>query len=494
MLLSNIRNGQIDFQTAYPSCKKRVEDLLGYFKPCPTDSNNDDPFSADAVFGFAFGYRMKDWPTGVDPTAPAQVAVNRIPGANNAVLAEQCRQLQVKYHLDLYLQFEIADTIGKGAQVEYASTRVDQGGQGVLTEFIDNYSAKKGEKPKKVVVVAHRHHFDRCRIQVEKRGITVLRPSEFYSGYDPLEAQPRVMSAEEYIVNDFASMAYMSPTQDGAKGVSATMQVPKPTDSERQALLNDAFSSLDEVERDMLFKPLDVLFESVLTYDALLHVHADNPIEHHTTVLKQMMTIAKGEGFSWDDLRRAAAIAILHDMQPSPKITRAMRDAAKTPAQRAELDLKNIQNRVIHMGVGSHRARGKLADANTKLGQAFFTDADIDAICAVVAIHDIPSIDLPIPGNARMAVAFREADRLWMQTEAGVLADLARKDPPVTNPTEQQCVDQAKSNLKSYRKERELYDSQSEKFCDDDTFFRTSTGYIIFERLRLDWQKREGTI
>lgn len=268
------------------------------------------------------------------------------------------------------------------------------------------------------------------------------------------------------------------------------MPLPKPNDAERKALLNDALSPLDSAERDKLFAALDVLFESVLTADALLHEDVDNPIEHHTTVLKQMMTVAKGEGFSWDEIRRASAIAILHDMQPSPKVTREMRAAANTPEQKAELELKNVQNRIGHMGIGSDRAQEKLIGANWELGQTFFTKEDAEVICAVIAIHDIPSIDLPIPGNACMAVAFREADRLWMQTETGVRADLARKG--IDNPTTQQCIDQATKNLDSYRKERALYDSQAEEFHDTETFFRTRTGYNIFTQLRLDWQKRAG--
>ena len=266
------------------------------------------------------------------------------------------------------------------------------------------------------------------------------------------------------------------------------MPLPKPNDAQRKALLNDALSPLDPAERDKLFKPLDILFESVLTDDALLHEDVDNPIEHHTTVLKHMMAIAKGEGFSWDEIRRAAAIAILHDMQPSPKVTREMRAAAKTPEQKAELELKNMQNRIIHMGIGSHRAKEKLIGANWELGQMFFTKEDAEVICAVIAIHDMPSIDLPIPGNARMAVAFREADRLWMQTEAGVRADGARKG--IASPTERQCIDQATKNLDSYRKERALYDPQAEKFHDTETFFRTRSGFNIFKQLRHDWEKR----
>ena len=161
---------------------------------------------ADAVFGFAFGYRMKAWSKGVDPRDENEVRAHRLPGANNAVLAEQARKLQLEYGHALYLQFEIADAIGSSAKVKYQSSRKDQGTAQVTDEFI----AHAKEPIRTVVVVAHRHHFERCRIILEKKGITGLPPHDQYSGYDPLEAQPRVMSPEEFIVNDFASMAGMA--------------------------------------------------------------------------------------------------------------------------------------------------------------------------------------------------------------------------------------------------------------------------------------------
>lgn len=207
MLITHTRDGEIDFRTAY-RCNRQVDELLGHFKSCQVRTDQVDPSSADAVFAFAFGYRMKQWSDGVAPTEPSEVEQNRIPGANNAVLAEQCRQLHTTHGLDLYLQFEIADAIGTGASVKYASKRVDQGTGRVLGEFI-NHANSKGQEIETVVAIAHRHHFERCRLLIERQSIKVIHPSDLYSGYDPLEAQPRVMSPEEFIVNDFASMAAM---------------------------------------------------------------------------------------------------------------------------------------------------------------------------------------------------------------------------------------------------------------------------------------------
>ncbi len=208
-LVTNTHDGQIDLQTAYPGCTRPVDQLLGHFKRCPPLPDQFEADAADAVFAFAFGYRMRQWTNGVPPTVQAEVTANRIPGANNAVMAEQCRQLHVTYKLALYVQFEIADAIGGGATVEYAGTRGDQGTGAVLQEFMI-HAGQTGKNIRAAVVVAHRHHYDRCRIILEDEKIRVIPAPELYMGYDPMEAQPRVMSPEEYIVNDFASMAGMA--------------------------------------------------------------------------------------------------------------------------------------------------------------------------------------------------------------------------------------------------------------------------------------------
>ena len=79
----------------------------------------------------------------------------------------------------------------------------------MANEFIA-HAVNAGKRITTVIVVAHRHHYERCRIVLERLKITGLPTPNQYSGYDPLEAQPRAMSPEEVIVNDFASMAGMA--------------------------------------------------------------------------------------------------------------------------------------------------------------------------------------------------------------------------------------------------------------------------------------------
>jgi len=203
----SVKDGNIRLDTPYPRCSRRVDDLIGHFRRCPQFSDFSALSSADAVFGFAFGYRMKEWSNA--PTSDAEVSTNRIPGANNAVLAQQARMLHSQYNYDLFLQFEIADALPAGTPVTYSSKRKDQGTKDVACEFIA-HATNSGKTITTVIVVAHRHHYERCRILLEKLNIAGLPTQDQYSNYDPLEAQPRAMSPEEVIVNDFASMAGMA--------------------------------------------------------------------------------------------------------------------------------------------------------------------------------------------------------------------------------------------------------------------------------------------
>ena len=204
-LVANVKDDEIQLDTAHSRYTKGVEELVGRFLPCSQATASEDLSSADAVFGFAFGYRMKAWSRDLGPTDEAEVIANRVPGANNAVLAEQAGRLHLEYKLDLYLQFEIAAAVGRGVEVRYTSQRKDQGTKPVAKEFLSHAEGKI----KTVAIVAHRHHIDRCFLVLEKEGIKGLALPDRYSGYDPFEAQPRVMSPEEFIVNDFVSMAWL---------------------------------------------------------------------------------------------------------------------------------------------------------------------------------------------------------------------------------------------------------------------------------------------
>ena len=206
-LITNTKAGNIHLKTPYPNCSRPIVDLIGHFSPCPYFSDFSSLSSADALFGFACGYRMKQWSNA--PTTDAEVKANRLPGANNAALAEQAQALHSKYNHPLYLQFEIADALPASTPKAFTSCRKDQGTKDVACEFVA-HAASVGQKISTVVVVAHKFHYERCRIVLKRMKITGLPTQDQYSGFDPQEAQPRAMSPEEMIVNDFASMAGMA--------------------------------------------------------------------------------------------------------------------------------------------------------------------------------------------------------------------------------------------------------------------------------------------
>ena len=208
-LLSNvdIETGRFTLKTAYPGCDASIGGLLGLFRPVE-DHRAQDSTSATAVFGFAFGYQMSRWLDGTRPTDALEAEHRRLPGRNNEDLAKRAASINAQLKLPLLLQFEIADALSPSTPVAFASSRKDQGTFSVAAEFI-NHSRANGIDAKTVIIVAHRHHYERCRLVLERLGSNGLQEDDPYDGYDKDEAQPRVMSPEEYIVNDFASMAGM---------------------------------------------------------------------------------------------------------------------------------------------------------------------------------------------------------------------------------------------------------------------------------------------
>jgi hypothetical protein len=214
MLVTSTKHDMIQLATAYSNYRRSVAELLGYFKSCPKQSKADIS-TATAVFGFAFGYEMTGWTEGKSPTEDSEVKKNRKPGENNIALAKMAEDLHgPNGSRPLYLQFEISEAIkaiNKQVRVEFASSPKDQGTAAVADEFIA-HALSTNAKVGTVVLLAHQHHYERCRIILEKKGIKGLPTDTPYPYYDELEAQPRVMSAKEFIVSDFVSMAAMCRT------------------------------------------------------------------------------------------------------------------------------------------------------------------------------------------------------------------------------------------------------------------------------------------
>lgn len=208
-LLSNVNpeTGRFRLRTAYPGCDKSIGELVDLFHVAENPGVAPTGLTPKVAFGFAFGYQMAEWLAGVNPTDDLEVRLRRLPGKNNTALARIASSIHASHNALLYLQPEIADAVQE-APVAFSSSRKDQGTAAVAAEFIA-HAAKNGLSTDTVWLLAHRHHYERCRLILKRFGVESIPTSEQYAGYDEDEAQPRVMSVAEYIVNDFASMVGM---------------------------------------------------------------------------------------------------------------------------------------------------------------------------------------------------------------------------------------------------------------------------------------------
>jgi hypothetical protein len=252
-------------------------------------------------------------------------------------------------------------------------------------------------------------------------------------------------------------------------------------------LLFEATKGLESHSSSLNGKIFHLLF--TLSFDDLKSAEIGNPIEHQVIVLQHMMEIAQDENLN---ILVAGAIALLHDIAPVEKIRTADVALEVDDSQKNVLEQKRKQNRILHMREGSEIAYRKLLLVNEYLGSGAFRDEDIDQVCEVIRIHDNPSINIPIPKENIMAVAFREADRLWMLSEVGFFHDIQRDASKTGKQGEINQLAAYRLNhvLERYREERKLYSSEQGPFQDNDLFFRTKAGYRIYCRYLEDRRKQ----
>ncbi|NQT15637.1 MAG: hypothetical protein HQ582_22965 [Planctomycetes bacterium] len=304
------------------------------------------------------------------------------------------------------------------------------------------------------------------------------------------------------------------------------------TEAERdfcRTRLADALKLLDDDGDRRLF---DALFGNI--FGALVEARIGNPVAHQVVVLEHMLEIAKAEGFKRREMQIAAALALLHDIGAVKKITEGQVKALRMEAEKADptaaeaimrradaLDLERRQSRTLHMRKSSYLAQKAMSDFNSTRGEIVFDEPMIETICEIIRIHDNPTLDLPIPRSNWMAVCLREADRLWMVTRLGILADLLRQsndEKPVwandltgvdvksvqrlfrgwaeldyslqverfeeslgSDPLlGRACGGQMTHNKSRFVAERKLYPPDEGPFIDDETFFRTQKGHEIY--------------
>jgi hypothetical protein len=219
----------------------------------------------------------------------------------------------------------------------------------------------------------------------------------------------------------------------------------------------------------------------ILSFDKLKNAEITNPLEHHLIVLKNMIIISKEENLN---LLVAGAIAILHDIWPIEKIRVADVETEEDTNKKKSLDQQRIQNRILHMRDGSALAKNQLLLLNEYLGKVLYTDKDINTACEVIKIHDNPSIGIPIPKENKMAVSFREADRLWMLSDEGFAFDLRRDSRKMKDNTDNRSLASKRLEhvLERYQQERNLYSNEDGPFQDNKLFFRTRAGYRLFQQ------------
>lgn len=254
-------------------------------------------------------------------------------------------------------------------------------------------------------------------------------------------------------------------------------------------LLNEILKSLQLESKIFSGEIFRLLF--ILSFDKLKNAEVGNPIEHHLNVLKNMIIISKEENLN---LIIAGAIAILHDIEPIKKIRVADVEAEMNEDKKRLLDQQRIQNRKLHMREGSALAQKQLLLLNEYLGKTFYKDKDIDIVCKVIRIHDNPSIGIPIPKENKMAVSFREADRLWMLSDEGFAFDLRRdsekmKGNAVNNALASKRLEHV---IKRYQEERNLYSNKDGPFQENKLFFRTKAGYRLYQQYLQDRKHQYG--
>ncbi len=198
-IADGISGGDLKFGGDYDFCAP-VGKLADRFPRCPSNAAaaEGDLTRADAIFAFSFGYRRK--------TRPAPGEESRLPGPNNRALAEICSWLKSsRPGLKLCAQFEIADALADytSVQADVSTAAEDIGTGGVIKRFLADVPQAKS-----IIIVAHRHHIDRCHILLrEDFGLESTSSPREYDGYDTEEAQPRVRSPSAFIISDFVSLA-----------------------------------------------------------------------------------------------------------------------------------------------------------------------------------------------------------------------------------------------------------------------------------------------
>lgn len=232
----------------------------------------------------------------------------------------------------------------------------------------------------------------------------------------------------------------------------------------------------------------------------LVEARHGNPLHHTAQVLEFAVRIGIQENLPDEELRCLIAAAIYHDSgfaripKDQKKIKKAEIDSIEDPAEKETRRKEALQLRREHADKGSEIVAGVLKS----LKSFRFSGEESNRITNIIRVHDNPTIaelvDHPeekkkwlfSPEN-RLEWMHREADRLWMLSIDGLIADLEteRRGGRLTS-----ARAKIEYNTRRHFDERALYQSVYPdaitrfNFREDTAFYRTVTGQKLFLKLR----------
>jgi len=303
--------------------------------------------------------------------------------------------------------------------------------------------------------------------------------------------------------------------------------------SRAEGPLVSTFRKLDQIDRPDAAELILIFFPRLMPY--YIGCGTKNPVHHTAYVIEFVTTILIGEGKgSGTDLTIGILAALFHDvaqgLSKRRKITEAhlvdkilqMVNGTATLEQLQEYRNDAVQARQEHMEEGAMIAGRMLSEYQRHHPQAL-TDDTIQEVQRLIGCHDNPKIPVAYQvvrrtfaenkacqaWQAQLSTREREelenwltgtgeeyligvddwplqwlheADLLWMVTQDGIDADLARFSmAEAKKPSEI-----VENNVRLHHQEVDLYRDQENldayAFLED-TVYRTRTGYALFEYL-----------
>lgn len=250
--------------------------------------------------------------------------------------------------------------------------------------------------------------------------------------------------------------------------------VPEQFHAPLQKLFQYAKDRMKKGGRD---RHLPTLLEKILVNEPEASTWVSDTDARHTIASFDYLTkICTGEKYSFEDMKRVLSSMIIHDC------------AYPETGNVAQF---NSDARIFHM----QEASRIFVDFANKINQeylGFYSDNDVNEICALVGQHDNPDVmreDRTFlnfkynPPKEELLWAHREADRLWMPDKGGYALDLLRRlvspNPWYDNKKYIHHV------IKIHTEEAERYVDNKNCFIyrDKKTIYRTKTGFNLFKEL-----------